>query len=422
MTTTKLDQIGAEAARLLKTAKQQNTASLTKANDVLAQRHKKIKPMLEQVWAAFDAGQTVNGFKTKGAWAKAVGYTTRALQHIIYGRPDRKVANRGSHVVTLKTGMLVKISDVTYRIPEGTNHPVHSMKKNKQQGTFDVTLRGLVMVDNGSPKEEKKPAPKDSGAPNSEEPVTKTGRRRKAMYLKNFRNVKRIAKFFNEMALELKDGMDGDYAKLREIYPADGGDGQYPWAVPMEGYVLPDTEEEFEQQDAQAFRHFQSVAAEGIDKGWMVKKDITPIEESKPAKKNKGTQPTTNVKLQRIKLTKAQKEEVEHLLSGSFIEDDDGVRERLEEFRNGMDDAAFDQWIQENYIDAISLNGNSLVLEPLSPCYKVIIEHLKNEFDWVGEEHYQTAYLLSSNKEEKAQARGGFKTAQNLSQKLKAAQ
>jgi hypothetical protein len=113
MTTTDINEIGKQVAELLKEAKEKNESTLAKAKDVLAQRHTAIKPLLEQVWTALEAKQAVNGFKSKGAFAKSVGYTTRALQYIVYGRPEKKKkeegdANTCSHGTLLKGGMLVQ--------------------------------------------------------------------------------------------------------------------------------------------------------------------------------------------------------------------------------------------------------------------------------------------------------------------------
>jgi hypothetical protein len=119
--------------------------------------------MLCHVWTALEAKQEVNGCKSKGAWAKKCGVTTRYCQYLVRDgsrKRDNKNANP-VRVVTLKTGMLIKISGVTYRIPAGTNHPVHAIKKHHKDGTKDVTLRGLEMV-GMDVESETKPAPKKS--------------------------------------------------------------------------------------------------------------------------------------------------------------------------------------------------------------------------------------------------------------------
>jgi hypothetical protein len=116
---TTLDQIGAEAARLLKEAKEKNETALTKASTLLEERQAKIKPLLEQVWTALNNKQTVNGCATKGAWAKSIGYTTRALQYIIYGRPEKKKdedcgANTRSQVANLDKATHVIFGGIKY--------------------------------------------------------------------------------------------------------------------------------------------------------------------------------------------------------------------------------------------------------------------------------------------------------------------
>ena len=45
---------------------------------------------------ALDNKQTVNGCATKGAFAKAVGYSRRALEYIVYGRPEKKKEQGGA--------------------------------------------------------------------------------------------------------------------------------------------------------------------------------------------------------------------------------------------------------------------------------------------------------------------------------------
>lgn len=50
----------------------------------------KLRPMMQQVWAALEAGQTVNGCTKKEEWAAWSGQTTRNIQHVLKGKRDRR--------------------------------------------------------------------------------------------------------------------------------------------------------------------------------------------------------------------------------------------------------------------------------------------------------------------------------------------
>lgn len=86
-------------------------------------------------------------------------------------------------------------------------------------------------------------------------------------YAKKFQAAKRAAKFYVGMMGELMDGVDGNYTKLRELYP-EGGDS-FPWAPPRPGYGVPKTIKEFQSEYDNATDAFNTLLQEGIDKGWM---------------------------------------------------------------------------------------------------------------------------------------------------------
>jgi hypothetical protein len=94
------DAAGNKALRLL-TEDGTANASLKNLRSAKAARKEQLKQALTIVWEALESGATVNGYTTKDEWAtKFAGVTDRTIQHILYGRAERK-ANTGSPKLAL---------------------------------------------------------------------------------------------------------------------------------------------------------------------------------------------------------------------------------------------------------------------------------------------------------------------------------
>lgn len=77
-----INTLGSRAADLLTQLLRDQSMVSRKRAEIKA-RTEKVRPMLRDIRAAFDRGETVNGFPTWTKWAEATGYTIRRLQQII---------------------------------------------------------------------------------------------------------------------------------------------------------------------------------------------------------------------------------------------------------------------------------------------------------------------------------------------------
>jgi hypothetical protein len=84
-----IHQIGADAVAALKALNQAKAAKKSKtakANDLIEERNELVKPLLQQVHDSIAGGKPVNGCTTWAGWAKAAGWSKRALNYILNGR------------------------------------------------------------------------------------------------------------------------------------------------------------------------------------------------------------------------------------------------------------------------------------------------------------------------------------------------
>lgn len=97
-----INKIAEEARRALDGIADANT----KHGKLVEQRNEAVRPLLKRVHDAIVVGkQEVEGCKSWTAWAKKAGWSKRALDFILNGRPERKGGNPGSRLPVLKVGM-----------------------------------------------------------------------------------------------------------------------------------------------------------------------------------------------------------------------------------------------------------------------------------------------------------------------------
>jgi hypothetical protein len=113
-----IDKIGIEARHLFTDIQNsKDTAKQTRESN--RKRVAELKPLLEKIWAAFDAKQSVNGIATKTEWVSNFAKTSiRNCQYILAGgnknRPEKRF-------VTVKLGDTVRFGGIagTFKIAEG---------------------------------------------------------------------------------------------------------------------------------------------------------------------------------------------------------------------------------------------------------------------------------------------------------------
>lgn len=166
-----ISKIGAAAIAALKalTAAKANKKSKTaKANELIEERNKTARPLLQQVHDAIVAGQSVNGQNTWDGWAKQAGWSKRALNYILNARKPQ-TGNTSSRIIKLKPDSVFEVGGVVYKITNDDggiashkkpwNH-CHEPGCETCHGTTmftNVTLHGCAIVE--EKKEEEKPAP-----------------------------------------------------------------------------------------------------------------------------------------------------------------------------------------------------------------------------------------------------------------------
>lgn len=98
---------GLEASRLFATDEKERM-TLKNMRSVKAARKEQLKQALTIVWAAFESGQTVNGYATRKEWCKEFAkVSNRTCENILYGRAPRE-ANHGS--------LLTRIADAKKKL------------------------------------------------------------------------------------------------------------------------------------------------------------------------------------------------------------------------------------------------------------------------------------------------------------------
>lgn len=97
-----INKIGSEASGLLLQIKEAK-GDAKRSREGNKQRIEALRPLLQEIWDAFDRGETVNGQSTKKQWCEEFAFTSqRNIQYILKGgntnRPDAK------RFATLKIG------------------------------------------------------------------------------------------------------------------------------------------------------------------------------------------------------------------------------------------------------------------------------------------------------------------------------
>jgi hypothetical protein len=94
-----IHKVGVEAVAALKAlrrAKSSLKVKTAKAKELIEERNDLARPLLKQVHDAIADGKTVNSCTTWEQWAKYAGWSKRALNYVLNGRPERKGGNHGS--------------------------------------------------------------------------------------------------------------------------------------------------------------------------------------------------------------------------------------------------------------------------------------------------------------------------------------
>ncbi len=292
----------------------------------------KVKPMLEEMQAAFDRGEQIGGCTSLKQWCKgykhygALSYAR--CRQILTGKSGNegkvksldlgdtlRIGKRKFRVVSLGDPSFPHASDENgLECHEGISQYDHSIQYNlveiKEELTHSYnptsggafTRCGLANTDKAKLlcttddsatcpeclKVAAKPAPKAKRKKArkiklfSSVDMRALDKYREKEYMKKFRAAKRAAKFFGGMYMEFANGVNRDYKRFLELYRPDGDDRKYPWTPPQKGYSLPKTEKEFLAQNDAASEEFNKLLDEGIAKGVLT---TAPRETQHPAAK-----------------------------------------------------------------------------------------------------------------------------------------
>jgi hypothetical protein len=113
---TKNDTLHQQAVQLLAEIKVAGGQAKT-YNQRRREATERLRPVLTEVWAALDQGQTVGGFPSKKDWAKAQGVTIRHIQKIIAG-PRGKDPNSVRTLKLPEDGTTVKFANTKYPVKQ----------------------------------------------------------------------------------------------------------------------------------------------------------------------------------------------------------------------------------------------------------------------------------------------------------------
>lgn len=143
---TGINKIGSEASALL-TAVAQAKKDVKHTREANKRRIEQLRPLLQQVWDAFDRGETVNGQSTKKQWCEEFAFTTqRNVQYILAGgnknRPDAKR-------FSMKNDAIITIHGKAFRIVNAPES-VDDLQRIKGAGAVRYRLNMVV-----TPVEEK---------------------------------------------------------------------------------------------------------------------------------------------------------------------------------------------------------------------------------------------------------------------------
>ena len=118
--TTELDKIGAAVAAKVR--------AIEKMQGGLESRSSLVRQELAEVWEALEKGKTVNGCKSKKAWAKKWKVSDRMCRYILKGAARHARGEHRNRAVPLKEGMLV--------IFQGQKYVVQNVGVGEDNGTL----------------------------------------------------------------------------------------------------------------------------------------------------------------------------------------------------------------------------------------------------------------------------------------------
>ncbi len=139
-----INKIGLKA-KDLQSVLNKHATDVKSYNQARREETARLRPLLQQVWAALENGDTVNAFRSKESWAAWYNPTAknpiRHIQKIIAG-PKEKEAN-SVRVVTLKEGDRVKIGDQIWEL-QPPSMVLISDKSQPKRMTADDTRTAIA--------------------------------------------------------------------------------------------------------------------------------------------------------------------------------------------------------------------------------------------------------------------------------------
>jgi len=123
-----------------------------------------------------------------------------------------------------------------------------------------------------------------------------------------------------------------------------------------------------------------------------------------------------------VRLTKAQAAWVDDVFGGPFFDDTNALKENLQSYRaeRGLDDAAFEKWIEDHYVNAVRLNGTTLTFDTTKEGWKQVATDLVLELENYAEIYGTDAAGLSPSKdaEDYNQLMGASRACSNAAERI----
>lgn len=394
-TKTDIDKLGEEVAAQIKGAEADNA---------------KIALGLRQVWEALEAKQEVNGVKSKSAWAEKFGVTLRYCQYIVKDG-SRKRTRKDDHaheprvrIIELKQGMVVSIDSVKYRIPLG-QHGYVALEKGKRWihgGKTFANLHLCMEVVEPQPKKtekiKKEPRAKVVHAGHDALESTACGIRGPAVLVddndvtcktclkargakngfasrhkKAMEAARTTPPSKRELVVRIEAKLvhvDGDYRVLE--YP----ESMFEDARKLD--LLRGVPEHFsyEENDPEkphtVFYYVAGIGDSPMGAFTSLNDAKEWIEEEKKHDARIAAEEKAEEDKLHIKLTKLEADIVGDILEGGSFQDD-ALMDNMEEHRDGMDDAAFEAWLSENWINVAHIDGTTLVVDRSKPFWRELL-------------------------------------------------
>ena len=359
-----LDQISAEITQLMIGAAQNEAA---------------IQPLVKKIWAAFDEAKakrtpiSVEGATNKTAWTKLAGKPKmRYCQYLVRDGSRKRGANDDTHSVRVT----VNLDRATHAIIGGERYPI----------VKSALHRGVIHVSVGE-SETLKPVKKEEAKPVKHAKQGGNGNGSKKTHF--VRDGYLACHPRADVGKFASTTVEGDVTcKICREEIASHADTE-KWAAEIDALRAEwtkDGDKKWKHADGRTIQKMgrryvtfdkHGLTIDGGTKGEQPQHLLEAMRKQREDAIAPAQAADDGARKIVVPMTETQRYGINDILGGSFFDDDDAMRDNYGEFRpKGMDDKAFDGWLEEHYCDALALDDNQIVIDTTKAMWEPLVDAL----------------------------------------------